>query len=189
MTDEVRNALRTSEAESAKQELAPIGSRLAEIRSHSGLSQAAFAQLLGVAFRSYTRWERGVREISIEGLQALIGAGWNVNWLLTGQGHERLEALQHKGSEASMGAKNPSSQAVVSPNLKIALRMVEDALAEKQAYLPPGRRVDAAVLVCELLAKGLPEAEVVMLAGQTIGLLIEGTGESNAGTATVGGET
>lgn len=189
MTKEARSAVRTSEPESAKPELAPIGARLGDIRASLGLTQPRFAALLGASHKSYTRWERGVREPSVEGLQALVMQGWNVNWLLTGEGPNRLEALPDKGFQASEGVRKPSSQSVVSPHLKMALSMVEDELAQKQAYLPPGRRVDAAVLVCELLAKGLPEAEVVALAGQTVGMLIEGSGGRDAGKAPTGSET
>lgn len=186
MTEKARTGVRTSPEESAKRPWAEIGERLAYIRS--GTAQPVQAAALGVHATTYGRLERGEREVGADVLARLADAGWNIGWVVTGQGPERLSALQDKGLEGTVGAKNPSSQSVVSPHLKMALSMVEDALAQKQAYLPPGRRVDAAVLVCELLAKGLPEAEVVALAGQTVGMLIEGNGGRDAGKAPTGSE-
>jgi len=64
-----------------------IGDRLRKLRQTLGLSQASFAQELGVKQRTVSNWETGRNEPSIETL-TLISSLWAVNptWLLTGEG-------------------------------------------------------------------------------------------------------
>lgn len=68
-----------------------VGERLLHIRAGRPQSEAAAA--LGVSLRSYAYYERGERIPDGEALERLASEGWNINWLLTGTGPERLEAL------------------------------------------------------------------------------------------------
>lgn len=159
MTAEARKALRTSDPESAKEELVPIGARLARIRSEAGLSQTAFAEALGVTHKSYVRWERGIREIGVDGLQALISKGWSANWLLTGEGPERLE-----GQPASDSA---ASQAVSEENLSIALDFAIKAIRGRNVdldWVPTHLFARLQRLLYDGITRGLPLAEVRSIA-------------------------
>lgn len=65
-----------------------VGARLAHIRAR--ISQREHSEALGVPLRTYQNYERGEREPDLRTLIALVALGWNANWLLTGEGPERL---------------------------------------------------------------------------------------------------
>ena len=65
-----------------------IGSRLLHIRA--ARTQPEMAGVLGVAPRTYAYYENGDRVPDGEALARLVAEGWNINWLLTGQGPERI---------------------------------------------------------------------------------------------------
>lgn len=177
MTDSTA-ALRTSDAESAKSEWAQIASRLVSARAH--MTQAEMAQALNVSKTTYSRWERGLREIGADGLGALVARGWNANWLLTGKGPQRLD------SDATPRQNNdlPQSQAVSHASVKIAAQLLQEALDDANAQLAPTQHGEALVLLLQLLEKGLPEAEVRPFARQTVGMIT--TGARNGATASTG---
>ena len=65
-----------------------VGARIKQIRAHK--SQATMADELGMSLRTFQNYERDEREISSEALVRLNKLGWNPNWILTGEGPERL---------------------------------------------------------------------------------------------------
>lgn len=69
---------------------AETGRRLREVRGE--LSQAAFADKAGVHKNTLGGYERGERSPDAEFLRALVMLGYNVNWVLTGEGPERIGA-------------------------------------------------------------------------------------------------
>ncbi|MBD3618979.1 MAG: helix-turn-helix transcriptional regulator [Chromatiales bacterium] len=76
-----------------------IGGRLVQIRGHK--SQAAFARDLGVHKNTLGGYERGERKPDSEFLCALMRAGYNANWVLTGEGPSLLKDLQAPSGPAS----------------------------------------------------------------------------------------
>jgi hypothetical protein len=160
--------------------LKEIGERLTRIRGQQ--SQAAFAPAVGIHKNTLGTYERGEREPGAAALLGYATLGWNINWVLTGNGPEQLEALQHKesgGGESQSHNLNPE-------RLTLALQLVEDALAAKNAFLPTPKRAEAAMLVYELLGSGLPEADVIPFARRAVGLAEGGAIDANRGTAAVG---
>ncbi|ACL73559.1 putative phage repressor [Thioalkalivibrio sulfidiphilus HL-EbGr7] len=65
-----------------------IGERIAHIRGSR--SQAALAQQLGVHKNSIGNYERGERTPDADFLRKLMDAGYNANWVITGEGPMRL---------------------------------------------------------------------------------------------------
>ncbi|WP_162615861.1 helix-turn-helix domain-containing protein [Solilutibacter oculi] len=57
---------------------------------------------MGVYKNTYSRWERGEREPSASDLIHLCREGWNINWLLTGKGPERIDAEKQGSSGAKL---------------------------------------------------------------------------------------
>ncbi|EMT5435811.1 helix-turn-helix transcriptional regulator [Stenotrophomonas maltophilia] len=171
-------AFRTSDTESANPEWTLIGARLASIRGRS--HQGEMAALLQVSKTTYGRWERGIREIGSDGLAALVKLGWNANWLLTGDGPERLDSgpIQRQNNDL------PQSQVVRHTSVKIAAQLLQEALDDANATLAPAQYGEALVLLAQLLEKGLPEAEVRPFARQTVGMIT--TGARNGATASTG---
>lgn len=87
-------SVRSSDYESANPDWEPIGARLAEIRGR--VPQRDMAKLLGVSPNTYSRLERGVRELGADKISLLVKRGWNANWLLTGEGPEKIQRQEPK---------------------------------------------------------------------------------------------
>ena len=68
-----------------------IGDRLAYIRG--GWSQATFAGILNVHKNTVGNYERGDRTPDADFLKKLIDAGYNANWVITGEGPMLLQDL------------------------------------------------------------------------------------------------
>jgi len=80
-----------------------IGSRLALIRG--SMSQAAFAEKLGVHKNSLGNYERENRTPDAGFLAKLIANGYDCNWLLTGVGKPELQNL-NQGEQTAEGQSN-----------------------------------------------------------------------------------
>ena len=74
-----------------------VGKRIAEERKRLGLSQEAFAELVGVSFSSQRRYEKGEREPDTKYLEALRKAGIDASYVLSGIALEQRQrnALEH----------------------------------------------------------------------------------------------
>ena len=72
-----------------------IGDRLIQIRGHR--SQAAFAKQIGVHKNTLGGYERGERTPDAEFLRKLMAAGYNANWVISGEGPMRLDGLSGEG--------------------------------------------------------------------------------------------
>lgn len=143
-----------------------VGKRLSWIRV--GKSQPARAAELGVHTNTYARWERDEAAISAEGLAALIRDGWNANWLLTGEGPERLDAAYPQGpTETNSRVGEPGlSQPLRVDLLTMAVELIDSELARAGRILPLEKRALAYSLVYEeLLEPGdeLPTAKILKL--------------------------
>jgi transcriptional regulator with XRE-family HTH domain len=129
-----------------------IGSRLARVRG--GTSQGDFATRLGVHKNTYARWERDEREPSASDLAQLVRDGWNANWLLTGEGAERLNQVSE--SPAAYASQPLSGEA-----LMVAIELAEERLRRRGEWLPKPRFFDLVALLYEGVTKGLPYAEII----------------------------
>ncbi len=67
---------------------ASVGARIKKIRGSK--SQRAMASELRVALSGYQNYEHNERDIPSKILLRLHNLGWNPNWILTGEGPERL---------------------------------------------------------------------------------------------------
>jgi transcriptional regulator with XRE-family HTH domain len=70
-----------------------IGDRLKMIRKEMELSQAKLADELSIHLRSYVSYEQGQRQIPQSVMLQLLEKGYNIHWLLTGEGNMRGETL------------------------------------------------------------------------------------------------
>ena len=129
-----------------------IGARLKYIRNY--LSQKQFAEELNIALSSYQLYERDERPLPSNLLETLIGRGYNANWLLTGQGPERLESL----SDAVLAP----SQALRPETLTMAVTLAQEALEGKT--LDHGDYAELVSLIYDALANGLKGAQVLAFA-------------------------
>jgi len=129
-----------------------IGTRLERARGRR--NQGEMADALGVHKNTYARWERGQREIGAEALAALAAEGWNINWLLTGAGPERLDSLRQASGHDSQGLRQP--------DLIMAVQLAQEAL-DGDTLAPPDY-AQLVALIYDALVHGLPSAQVIALA-------------------------
>lgn len=130
----------------------PLGQRLKQIRASR--IQPVMAEAMGVAPRTYASYERDERIPDANALERLVEEGWNANWVLTGEGPERMEAL------AGYRVAEPS-QPVKHETLTIALQLATEALEDRGRTLPPAKRAELVSLIYDLLEEGLPQAKVL----------------------------
>jgi transcriptional regulator with XRE-family HTH domain len=142
-----------------------IGQRLAHVRGVK--SQADFAKELGIHKNTLGAYERIEREISATALARLVDIGWNANWLLTGEGPERMDQLLRVAEE---GAAYSGSQDLRERALRIAIEMIDEALAAARKELSTPQRAEAYVLLADLIMdeEDLPNAKVVQLAIKSV---------------------
>lgn len=67
-----------------------VQSRLKQIRKSRELNQEEFANILGVSKNSCQRYETGEREIKYAVLEKINKMGYNVNWLISGEGNMKV---------------------------------------------------------------------------------------------------
>lgn len=106
---------------------------------------------MGVYKNTYSRWERGEREPSASDLARLVLEGWNVNWLLTGRGSERLGA----GSGVAPEAAHDLSW----EHLSIALQLADKKIRTEGRDPSYDQYAKFVGLIYEGITKGLPEAD------------------------------
>lgn len=70
---------------------AAMAGRLKAIREASAKTQREFAERIHIKWRTWQEYEAGNRVPGGQALQAIAAAGFNVNWVLTGDGEMRLE--------------------------------------------------------------------------------------------------
>jgi len=70
-----------------------IGERLKQIRKDLGLSQEKFAGELSIHLRSYVSYENEQRTLPQNVLIRLVQKGYNIHWLLTGEGKMKLSGV------------------------------------------------------------------------------------------------
>lgn len=123
--------------------------RLVHVRGNE--AQASFASKIGAHKNTYGHWERGRTDVSAEALAALVGLGWNANWILTGEGPERLDGLQP--------AVQSQSQDVSAEDLNIAMQLADRKIAA--ARKAPTREQYAAFVaeIYNAITQGLPDAD------------------------------
>lgn len=123
-----------------------IGERIAEERKRMGLSQSAFAELVGISFSSQRRYESGSRDPDTSYLDSLRRHGVDVQYVMTGRikqtakGYDadtlsefglaiakryqispnELQDLQREVSDAMKGEEEPDSMEMVAIEKRVA---------------------------------------------------------------------
>lgn len=154
-----------------------IGKRLLHIRADR--TQPEMAEVLGVSPRTYAYYEQGERTPDAEALIPLWAEGWNANWVITGEGPERLDA--HQEIPNSLSGKD--SQALRPDDLTMAVTLAQEALDGRT--LPADKYGKLVTLIYDALVNGLPSAQVLAFAQPAARGLREG--ESDGESSSVGG--
>lgn len=136
--------------ESAANVRSGTGARIRHMRGDA--TQDRFGARYGLSTASVRNYETEVRQPSPEFLTALALDGWSLNWLLTGQGPERL-------GRATAG--DDASQDLSAEHLSIALELTEEALRGK--WLPKREYAEVVAGIYAMLTQGLPYADILDL--------------------------
>jgi len=89
-----------------------IDHRIKVWRGYLGMTQASFADSVGMPLRTLKGYEMGERLPGCEALASIASTGCNINWLLTGIGEMRIDEqkkpLQGMALRALKGHASPS---------------------------------------------------------------------------------
>lgn len=84
------------------EDAATFGDRLAGAREAAGMTQAQFAERLGVKHKTVAAWEDDLREPRANRLQMIAGMlNVSIMWMLTGRGEGLDEPIQPDGLHPS----------------------------------------------------------------------------------------
>lgn len=168
-----------SAAKVRQHDLVSMAARLA--RTRGSASQKSHADSLGVALRTYQNYERGEREPSLEVLGGLIARGWSANWLLTGEGPERATAAFDTDSRPAGSVEAGVSHTMNLDVLRMAVGLADRLLGRET----PPDYAEIVSLIHDLLLEGLPEAQIVSIAGRQASSrrLAGGSGRSQGSAA------
>lgn len=144
--------------ESAANVHSDTGARIRHVRG--GEAQERFAARYGLSVATVRNYETGKRDPVADFLAALAADGWNANWLLTGQGPQRIEGAG-RVAEAH-AAYSARSQDLSPDHLTIALELADEAL--RGLWLPRRGYAELVALVYAALTQGLPYAEILEIA-------------------------
>lgn len=120
--------------------------RLRSVRG--SVTQKDRAAGLEIALSSYQHYERDERLPDAALLARLAAEGWNTNWLLTGEGPERLEALSGAGFSGSQAVR------VDGETLRDSVEAVDAALAAMHIEASGAERAALYSAMYEYLASG-----------------------------------
>lgn len=143
-SDSLSDSSRTPEIAAV---VAGIGDRLRTIRSQR--SQGEMAAELAVSTKTYGLWERSERTPDAAALVALGTQGWNVHWIVTGDGPEQLE-----------GAFQSHSQDMSPTDLSMAIQLANEKIAASGLAPSPEQYGKFVLLLYQVLHGGLPDAEI-----------------------------
>ena len=132
-----------------------IGKRIAEERKNIGLSQSAFAELMGVSFSSQRRYEDGRSDPDTGYLDSLRKHGVDVDYILTGDSYSDREAMNiHRAFMFVINrmAERIGCQKDAVANLFHAIDGNKDVF--QCGELPPVEVVDAMFDGCDLEING-----------------------------------
>ena len=107
------------------------------------------ASILAVSSKTYGLWERSERTPDADALLNLWLRGWNLNWLISGQGPERLE-----------GAFQSDSQDLSPTDLSMAIQLANEKIAASGLAPTPEQYGKFVLLLYQVLHGGLPDAEI-----------------------------
>lgn len=172
------------------------------------------AAALGVALRTYANYERDERQPDAAVLAKLVELGWNANWIMTGEGPERLPEgvdpeVAAKRAAALMGDASAvewvgafekgffsrgrmeappglASHEVSGEHLMIAHELAEEAL--RGLWLPRQRFFDLVGLIYEGLTQGLPYAEILDFARPAAKEMAQVQGDEDGSDKGLGGK-
>jgi transcriptional regulator with XRE-family HTH domain len=129
-----------------------IGARIKQARGALGLTQKGLCEATGMPFPSLRNYESSNQIPGGEAILALMHAGINANWLLTGEGPMRIEDLA--------GAETPG--ALDRERMRLAMEAIEEGLSEVRLTMAPPKKAELLLAAYDLLETDGVTKEKVM---------------------------
>lgn len=177
-------------------------------------SQESFAGQLQIGVSSLRNYEAGLRLPPAEVFTQLANQGWNANWLLTGEGPERFDALapqeqdaltialrlpgweeadkrrdmQIKALGAGIRLASPS-QVVSAEDLSIALELIDERLRQLDVWLPRRDYAELLLIILEMRRENLAFSRIRTAVDVELKRLSQQGADANAGRVGLDGES
>jgi transcriptional regulator with XRE-family HTH domain len=129
-----------------------VGARIRRARGVLGLTQKDLCEATGMPLPSLKNYEASQRIPGGEAIAALMHAGINANWLLTGEGPMLIEDLA--------GAETPG--ALDRERMRISLKAIEMGLKATERVMAPAAKAELLLAVYDLLEDSSVTEEKVM---------------------------
>lgn len=142
--------------------VAEVSERLRAFRSHTGLSQERFGELLGGTKRGVQANESGRNAPQAKALAGLAKMGLNLNWLIAGIGPMLLSKLGDSREQSVVDADK----------LGFAMASVEKAIAARQLRLTAETRGKLAALVYQYCLLDKAETDAAIYADRLAELVL-----------------
>ncbi len=124
-----------------------IGARIKQARGALGLTQKGLCEATGMPFPSLRNYESSNQIPGGEAILALMHAGINANWLLTGEGPMRIEDL---------------AGGLDRERMRISLKAIEMGLKATERVMAPAAKAELLLAVYDLLEDSSVTEEKVM---------------------------
>ncbi|MBN8516605.1 MAG: helix-turn-helix domain-containing protein [Candidatus Accumulibacter sp.] len=132
-----------------------VGTRIKQARGVLGLTQKDLCEATGMPLPSLKNYEASQRIPGGDAIAALMHAGINANWLLTGEGPMLLAELQAPSTHAPGMDRD---------RLRRAVKAMEKGLSAGGITMPPGKKAGLLLAVYDLLEEpGVTEEKVINL--------------------------
>ena len=150
-----------------------LGSRLLAVVDRIGTRQKA-SEISGRSTDQIAKYIKGAAEPPFIPLGKLCAAaGVSMEWLATGK-------------DLPQPAETNNSQTVRQDDVTLAVQLLREELDNKHLWLPPAKHAEAVLILAQLLASGLPDAEVRQITRKTAVFLTDTGTEGRAGAAAKG---
>jgi len=129
-----------------------VGTRIKQARGVLGLTQKDLCEATGMPLPSLKNYEASQRIPGGDAIAALMHAGINANWLLTGEGPMLMADLA--------GAETPG--AFDRERMAAAIEALEEVLTEAKRTMAPARKAQVLLAAYDLLEEPSATREKVM---------------------------
>ncbi|MEX3614459.1 MAG: helix-turn-helix transcriptional regulator [Burkholderia gladioli] len=144
-----------------KELVSDVSARLRAFRSHTGLSQEKFGDLIGGTKRGVQANESGRNAPQAKALSGLARLGLNLNWLIAGVGPMLMSELTSPREQTAVDAEK----------LGFAVAAVEKGIASRQLRLTAETRGKLAALVYQYCLPGKTNTETSIYVTQLVELV------------------
>lgn len=131
--------------------------RLDHLARSQGINHAQAADFIGISYNTWKNWVKGSTEPSVTQLQKInqVFPDWNMNWLLTGHGPEKIYEINEGSFEVKEGGMGMSPSGAIRQKL-VAQEEIMKMLREQNATLKElNASKDAQILQLKLQLRDL----------------------------------